>query len=239
MGFLGAIGAALTGGLLGGIGARQQQKASVKMAREQMAFQERMSNTAYQRAAKDLTAAGLNRVLALGSPASSPGGAMGTAQNVLGAGVTAGQTAASTALTAANARNVQLQGDIIAPEAQRARWIKAGQDKAENTAKQLMRDAGKQASTVTTYPYPEGGTFAESKLGRQFSGFMDKLNNITYPQSTDRMPSIETPTDAKEVRQGTKQQHIEAWADDYYAKHKRWPSEQEIRKEWDRVKDLY
>lgn len=47
--------------------------------REQMAWQEQMSNTAYQRAAKDLESAGLNRVLALGNSATTPG-AGGAAQ---------------------------------------------------------------------------------------------------------------------------------------------------------------
>jgi len=39
-------------------------------------FQQQMSNTAYQRAAADLEKAGLNRILAIGSPASTPGGSV-------------------------------------------------------------------------------------------------------------------------------------------------------------------
>lgn len=73
-------------------GQNKANKQNIKLAREQMSFQERMSNTAYQRSISDMRAAGVNPVLAFqGGGASSPTGSTAKVDSVVG-------KAASTAL---------------------------------------------------------------------------------------------------------------------------------------------
>lgn len=81
--FLGSVAGDIGGSIIGLVGQHQANQANKGMAREQMRFQERMSNSAYQRATDDMRAAGLNPMLAYGQGgASSPSGAMANMESI-------------------------------------------------------------------------------------------------------------------------------------------------------------
>lgn len=82
--FLMATGASMVSGLLSNEGASERNQAQIAQSQAQMDFQERMSNTAYQRAVADLKGAGLNPMLAyMHGGASTPAGSQAAIEDTM------------------------------------------------------------------------------------------------------------------------------------------------------------
>lgn len=142
LGPIGSIAGNLLGGLISSRGQRAANQRNIALAREQMRFQERMASTQYQRAAKDLEAAGLNRILALGQPAAAPQGAR---PNLINEGAPIGEGINRSITSALGVR--RLHQDIKQSQANiRLTNQQASKTKAEANLVQ-SQDAQSQAQT--------------------------------------------------------------------------------------------
>lgn len=176
----------VAGGVSSAAGAYFNQKSqkktnemNLRIAHEQMAFQERMSNSAHQRETEDLRKAGLNRILGVsGSGASAPGGASATmvapqVGDILSDSVNSG-------LSAAN-----LQSDLESKKIQQAGGAAA-------VAKTLVE-------TENAQRVGEGQNIANAKAA---ATMMDEIANTKYT-------SKKTKAEAKRSEIGSKMEEAD------------------------------
>lgn len=119
-------------------------RAQTELAREQMAFQERMSNTAHQREVKDLIAAGLNPILSAQGGASTPQGAMPQ----LGAPEISDANMAMMANTPMRAKELREKEQMIKNAVQQEKTM-ASQDKLNVSAQLKANAEAKQIELMT------------------------------------------------------------------------------------------
>jgi hypothetical protein len=182
MGFLSDLVGSIGGSLVSGIFNRSS-------AQDQMAFQQQMSNTSYQRAVEDMKLAGINPMLAAKvGGASTPGGA-GWSMPDMGGAVS---SAVQAQRTRAETSNIKKQGDVLDKQVQDAEileeiykdfpWLRVAKDLSTTSPAAILAAKGldyfkginaeetnsaKGAKTYPAKPYPKFNSSNPIRTKRQ------------------------------------------------------------------------
>jgi len=174
-------------------GSNQQGKYNAKEAQKNRDWQTEMSNTAYQRAAADLEAAGLNRILALGSPAATPSGATAAIEAPkLGSTGVAGYNAGVAASTAK--QNIE--------QSKATEALQKEQTNTEKMQQHLVKEQANQSSTQSLLNVASARQANANATKNELYNPIQKLGNEMLEKLTNfgRSSAKELTNTAEEVR---------------------------------------
>lgn len=195
---IGGTAAAAGSSVLGYMGQQDTNDMNLQIAREAMDFEERMSNTAHQRAADDMEAAGLNRILAAAQPASQPGGKTAVMDNEMNAAINSAGSFMQLAKANAEVKNIDAntrltnnKKDSIEPIAQLMSTVGEYLKPASTSAKKSAVPAMSSLKNVLTGTAKQV-TEAASSTAKQVHSKTEKMatriqnwwNNEVMPEKT-------------------------------------------------------
>jgi hypothetical protein len=182
----------LAGAVLGAGSQKATNKNNLKIAREQMEFQERMSNSAVKRRMEDLENSGINPILAGKYDASTPAGAIATMDSPITAGFMTGEKAANTAKVV---RMQKLEMDQMKASIEKTKSEKGYIDKQKEKVGAMMGPlelTNAIANTVSKIlePFLTGARDSRSKPENLPSDIMDIITedepNMELTESSKR-----------------------------------------------------